>query len=74
MSDRILDRIVRLEEENAFLAGKIEKLNQALLFQQEQINALERQLKSLLDDVDRLKNLDGAGGIVSTPPPHHNTW
>ena len=74
MRDRTGNRIVRLEEENAFLAGKIEKLDQALLFQQEQINALERQLKSLLDDVDRLKNLDGAGGIVNAPPPHHNTW
>lgn len=68
------ERLVRLEEENAFLAGKIEKLDQALVFQQEQINALERQLKSLLDDVDKLKDMDGAGGIVNTAPPHHNTW
>lgn len=68
------ERLVRLEEENTFLAGNIEKLDQALVFQQEQINALERQLKSLLDDVDKLKDMDGADGIVSTPPPHHNTW
>lgn len=68
------ERLVRLEEENAFLAGNIEKLDQALVFQQEQINALERQLKSLLDDVDKLKDMDGADGIVNAPPPHHNTW
>ena len=63
-------RIIELEKRLTFQAHMIEELNAELILQQKRIGLLEKQLKSVMDQVR------SGGGVVKDlqdeePPPHY---
>lgn len=67
------ERLIRLEEELAFQAQKLEGLNEALLGQQKQLDILENQLSRLsLRLESALAALqENAQGPADEKPPHY---
>lgn len=66
------DRIERLENLVALQERTIEKLNDSLVEQQQEISDLHRLVERLALKVRDLDtDMDNAGGI-DTPPPHYN--
>ncbi|WP_201829364.1 SlyX family protein [Microvirga zambiensis] len=69
MSDPVA-RIDALEMRVAYQDQTIEDLNQTIIAQWKQIDALKRQLNELLDRVQEVE--DNAGGSApDRPPPHY---
>lgn len=67
------DRVERLENLVALQDRTIEKLNDAIFEQQQQITDLHKLVGRLAGRVRDLDDaLDQAGGHENTPPPHYN--
>ena len=71
------ERLQRLEEENYFLQSKMEELNQALIFQQKQLDALEASLlkaTTLLEQLRCQQDMREGDLKAGERPPHYDSW
>lgn len=71
------DRLTRLEEENYFLQAKLEGLNQALVFQQKQLDALEASLlkvSTILEQMRCQQDMREDDLKANERPPHYDSW
>ncbi len=71
------ERLQRLEEENYFLQNKMEELNQALIFQQKQLDALEASLlkvSTLLEQMRSQQDMREDDLKAGERPPHYDSW
>lgn len=71
------ERLQRLEEENYFLQNKMEDLNQALIFQQKQLDALEASLlkvSTLLEQMRSQQDMREDDLKAGERPPHYDSW
>lgn len=71
------ERLSRLEEENYFLQAKMEELNQALIFQQKQLDTLEASLlrvSTVLDQMRCQQNMREDDLKAGERPPHYDSW
>lgn len=64
------ERATELEIRLTHLDDTVELLNQTIVAQQDRIDRLERALKQVLGEHERLKDLLGPD-IVDTRPPHY---
>lgn len=70
-------RLTRLEEENYFLQTKIDGLNEALAFQQKQLDALEASLlrvSAILEQMRNQQNMREDDLKANERPPHYDSW
>ena len=68
----IEDRLARLEETLFFQDRLLNDLNSALTGQQKQLDALERGLQELREQVEDLRMVIETGGTpANAPPPHY---
>ncbi len=71
------ERLSRLEEENYFLQAKMEELNQALIFQQKQLDTLEASLlrvSTVLEQMRCQQNMREDDLKAGERPPHYDSW
>lgn len=71
------DRLTRLEEENYFLQAKLEQLNQALVFQQKQLDALKASLlkvSTILEQMRCQQDMREDDLKANERPPHYDSW
>ncbi len=71
------ERLTRLEEENYFLQEKLEELNEALVFQQKQIDALEASLlrvSTVLEQMRSQQDMREDDLKAGERPPHYDSW
>ncbi len=71
------ERLQRLEEENYFLQNKMEELNQALIFQQKQLDTLEASLlkvSTLLEQMRSQQDMREDDLKAGERPPHYDSW
>ena len=71
------DRLSRLEEENYFLQTRMEELNQALIFQQKQLDALEAsllKLSTILEQIRCQQDMREDDLKAGERPPHYDSW
>lgn len=73
MSDpeAINSRIEALEVRVAYQDQVIEELNQTVIAQWKQIDALKRQLNEVLDRVQEVEDSAGGPAAPERPPPHY---
>lgn len=64
------ERVTDLEIRLTHLDDTVDQLNQIIIDQQDRISRLERTLKEVLSDQERLKEAVSPD-IVDTPPPHY---
>ena len=65
------ERLTELESRIAFQDDTIQKLNDVVVSQQEQIDKLESDLKILVEQVRTLTPENIASESEETPPPHY---
>lgn len=63
--------MTRLEEQNYFQERALEALNEALIRQQAQVDALQQGLAAAEEKLLALRGLLEQGGEIA-PPPHSN--
>ncbi len=71
------ERLTRLEEENYFLQTKIEELNEALVFQQKQLDVLEASLlrvNTILEQMRNQQDMREDDLKANERPPHYDSW
>ncbi|MBN7819151.1 SlyX family protein [Bowmanella yangjiangensis] len=71
MQNEILQSIEDLQTKVAFQDDTIEKLNQALADQQKQLDALQFQMKHVVDRLRQQQVSNIASESEETPPPHY---
>ncbi|GGX64486.1 SlyX family protein [Saccharospirillum salsuginis] len=64
------ERVTDLEIRLTHLDDTVDQLNQIIIDQQDRISRLERTLKEVLSDHERLKEAVSPD-IVDSPPPHY---
>lgn len=64
------ERVTDLEIRLTHLDDTVDQLNRIIVDQQDRIDRLERTLKQVLSDHERLKE-SVSPDIVDTPPPHY---
>ncbi|GAU09658.1 SlyX family protein [Desulfoplanes formicivorans] len=64
------DQLEKLQTQIAFQERSIEKLNQALISQQCQIDELERQIRILAEKLLEVRAVDD-NNVPEPPPPHY---
>ena len=65
------EQITRLEEQAYFQEKLLSQLNEALTFQQSQIDFLERRIAELEQNVTSLLEASPQDAPVNTLPPHY---
>ena len=65
------EQIARLEEQNYFQEKLLSQLNEALTFQQAQIDFLEKRITELEQNVTSLLETSPLEAPVNTLPPHY---
>jgi len=65
------EKIARLEEQSYFQEKLLSQLNDALTFQQAQIDLLEKRIAELEQNVDGLLESAPQDAPVNTLPPHY---
>jgi SlyX protein len=71
MTDRTDARLTELEIKVSFADDLLEQLNQLVTRQQQQIDALQRELLSLRQQVRDGQDPDFGLGVVDERPPHY---
>lgn len=67
------ERLARLEETVFFQERLLQELNTALTAQQRQMDAMERALETLGEELAELRTVvETGGGPVNAPPPHYH--
>ncbi len=69
--DAVNARIEALEVRVAYQDQVIEDLNQTVIAQWKQIDALKRQLNEVLDRVQEVEDNAGGPAAPEPPPPHY---
>lgn len=64
-------KLIHLEEQAYFQEKLLSQLNEALLFQQAQIDLLEKRIAELEQNVTSLLESSPQDAPVNTPPPHY---
>jgi SlyX protein len=65
------EQIARLEEQNYFQEKLLSQLNEALTFQQAQIDLLEKRIAELEQNVETLMQSAPQDAPANTLPPHY---
>ncbi|MGF9762826.1 SlyX family protein [Microvirga sp. 0TCS3.31] len=69
--EAIIARIEALEVRVAYQDQVIEDLNQTVIAQWKQIDALKRQLNEVVDRVQEVEDSSGGPAAPEPPPPHY---
>ena len=65
------DRLVEIETKMAFQENTIKDLSDAVYSQQKQIDALNKTIKQLVDQIDDSSVISPRGNLKDEKPPHY---
>lgn len=65
------DRLVEIETKMAFQENIIKDLSDAVYSQQKQIDALNKTIKQLVDQIEGSSDISPRGNLKDEKPPHY---
>ena len=66
------EKLIELEEKNAYLDHTIDELNKVVFRQMQKIDELEEMIKHLSEKMDQIKdNSESGAQITNDRPPHY---